>query len=315
MIASIEAGAESLLSHFQLDSNWHWESEILCETPGCRLVTHYRFHPVREQSHPSAFETVGKFYSDAKTGEHCYHAMNAIHALLASDKNAPLAIPEPLFYSSEYKLLSLKWVEHQPYADLISSPDYQRYLRLVGKALAYLHRLPVAYGQEKNMDDHLAELITPHPLTMASSLPLFAKRLHSIVNSLRHLERQFVPKFSPLPLHRDFHLRQLFCDKDKVWLIDWDMYGLGDPALDVGNFLVYLETRFPEKSTLAGNAFLEGYHSLMPTQTPNINLYRVLTYLRLACKAYRLQHLDWVNRADQFLTKCENLLVQDILWL
>lgn len=314
MIARIEAGAESHLSHLQPGSDWRWEAKTLSETPGYRLVTQYRFHPVHKQDHPDAIETVGKFYADTKTGEHCFHAMQTIHTLLLEYQDAPLAIPEPIFYSAENQLLSLKWVGYQPYPELIDSADYHHYLHLAGKALAYLHRLPVRYGQEKNMADHLAELITPHPLTMAENLPLQAKRLETIVAALLHLECQFVSQYSPTPLHRDFHLRQLFYGDGKVWLIDWDMYELGDPALDVGNFLVYLATRLPEKSVSAGDAFLEGYRTLMPTQDQNINLYQVMTYLRLACKAYRLQHLDWENRVDQYLTICEKLLAQEDLW-
>jgi aminoglycoside phosphotransferase (APT) family kinase protein len=84
------------------------------------------------------------------------------------------------------------------------------------------------------------------------------------------------------------------------------MYALGDPALDVGNFLVYLRVKIPTQSLSAGAAFLQGYRSLMPeVGEANINLYQALTYLRLACKAFRLKQKDWENRVDKLLTECE----------
>ncbi|NOT13670.1 MAG: aminoglycoside phosphotransferase family protein [Methylococcaceae bacterium] len=312
MIASIEAGAESLFQHMASSPDWQWESKILSETPGHRLVTHYLIRTTNEKHRSNIIETVGKFYEDDAMGVHCYNTMCAIHGLLATRVNPPLAIPEPIFYSPDNKLLTLKWVDHRPYSELINSRYYKHYLRLVGKALAYFHHLPMEYGQFKNIDDHLRELIMPHPLALAELLPRQAIRIQRIVHRLCEIEQRLVQHTISVPIHRDFHLRQLFCDGRKVWLIDWDMYGLGDPALDVGNFLVYLATRIPAKSKSAGAAFLEGYQSLMPNVSEaNIRLYEALTYLRLACKAYRLQLQDWEIRAEEYLTQSENKLLME----
>ena len=47
----------------------------------------------------------------------------------------------------------------------------------------------------------------------------------------------------PAPLHRDLHLGQLVARGDGVAVLDWDLHAAGDPALDLANLLVYLETR------------------------------------------------------------------------
>ena len=315
MITRIEAGAKSLLQHFTPNLGWQWESRILSETPGYRLVTHYVFTPSSAINGQELIETVGKFYADNATGEHCYQAMCTIHQQLARLANSPLAIPEPIFYSPENRLLALKWINFQPYYELINTPDFESYLHLTGKALAYLHKLPSDYGISKSIDDHLAELITPHPLTVCDMLPHLTNRIQTIVYSIQQIGHRQQSSYVPVPLHRDFHLRQLFCDGRKVWLIDWDMFAIGDPALDVGNFLVYLATRIPGQSEIAGRAFLQGYRSLMPEVIEaNINLYKALTFLRLACKAYRLQQPDWESKLEQYLGQCENLLAQEDLW-
>jgi thiamine kinase-like enzyme len=232
--------------------------------------------------------------------------MKSLHDELAKRENAPLAIPKPLFYSAENRLLMLKWIGYRSFVELINSRCYQHYLRLAGKALALLHQLPPVYGQVKTLDDHLSELIMPHPLALVGQLSEQGGRVKIIVDKLCDAGNRLQPQFGPVPLHRDFHLRQLFCGKRKVWLIDWDMYALGDPALDVGNFLVYLRVKIPTQSLSAGAAFLQGYRSLMPeVGEANINLYQALTYLRLACKAFRLKQKDWENRVDKLLTECE----------
>ncbi len=38
-------------------------------------------------------------------------------------------------------------------------------------------------------------------------------------------------------IHRDFYADQVLVDQSRLYLIDWDLYCEGDPALDIGNFL------------------------------------------------------------------------------
>ena len=38
-------------------------------------------------------------------------------------------------------------------------------------------------------------------------------------------------------IHRDFYPAQVLLDGARLWLIDFDLYCKGDPALDVGNFI------------------------------------------------------------------------------
>lgn len=309
MISNIASGAEVLIKHLELKPTCQWESEVLSETPGLRLVTRYTFRGASENRKAKNVESVGKFYADQATGEHCYRAMDNIYQLLKKHNNSPLAIPEPIFYSYDNQLLSLKWVGYRPYSELINNRNYKHYLRLVGRALAYFHQLPVDYGKVKTLQDHLDELITPHPAQVSEAIPEFTLRIRAIIHKLYKNDLTLVIPFTPAPLHRDFHLRQLFCDNNKLWVIDWDMYGLGDPALDVGNFLVYLATRIPAKADKASSAFLEGYRSLNPNLgAANINQYKAFTYLRLACKAFRLQGLGWESRVDLMLARSEHQL-------
>lgn len=308
MKASIDSGAQSMLNYFGDKHTWQWQHKVISETPGQRVVAHYLFKPDSTNQNLEAIETVGKFYANADIGQHCYHAMRGINGQLSQYKNAPLAIPEPLFFDQQNQLLVLKWVSSQAFFDLLAKPGFEHYFLLAGKALAYLHNLPALFGETKTLADHITELMTPHPLMLAHKLPKQAERINTILNNLLALETQYGIT-TPVPLHRDFHLRQLFYEHDKLWLIDWDMYALGDPALDVGNFITYLETKIPTQSNPAIAAFLEGYQTIRPDLcTANIRLYQAFTYLRLACKAYRLKVEESDKRIEQNITKCESLL-------
>lgn len=311
MITRIESGAQSMLNYLGDAHLWHWRHIVISETPGQRLVAQYVFQPDLSEKNAEAIETVGKFYADTDTGQHCYQAMRSVHAHLTQHQNAPLAIPKPLFYDQNNRLLILNWVSGEPFFDLLTNPQFEQYFWLAGKALAFLHNLPMNFGEVKTLDDNIAELITPHPSMLAQKLPEQNERIAAIIRRLQIVDSQ-LGTIKPVPLHRDFHLRQLFYEQDKLWLIDWDMYALGNPALDIGNFITYLETKIPTQANTAIAAFLEGYQVLRPDiSARNVRLYQAFTYLRLACKAYRLQAEDWGKRIDHYLATCERLLAQE----
>ena len=71
------------------------------------------------------------------------------------------------------------------------------------------------------------------------------------------------PPARPVLVHRDFHDGQvLLTESYAVGLIDFDLMGAGDPAVDVANFICHLELREQQGGDAAAPlvaAFLEGY--------------------------------------------------------
>ncbi|MCB1742250.1 MAG: aminoglycoside phosphotransferase family protein [Gammaproteobacteria bacterium] len=62
--------------------------------------------------------------------------------------------------------------------------------------------------------------------------------------------------------HRDFHEKQVLCATDRCWMIDFDTLCIGDPALDVGNFIAHLELMAIERGIESSEwlaAFESGY--------------------------------------------------------
>src|SRR4030067_3421814 len=46
-----------------------------------------------------------------------------------------------------------------------------------------------------------------------------------------------------VPAHRDFHDKQILKNGRYLYILDWDLSCLADPALDLGNFLAHLRLR------------------------------------------------------------------------
>ena len=144
----------------------------------------------------------------------------------------------------------------------------------------------------------------PHPLALAEREPEFRPAIEAILAAVRAAANGSVPA---APLHRDFHLRQIFFEPGRTWLIDLDLFGLGDPALDVGNFTVYLKTHLLQSAVPSAiQAFLTGYFDSGSNAADDmlrvrVPAYQALTYLRMACKHYRLQQVSWRDKVRRYL--------------
>jgi Ser/Thr protein kinase RdoA (MazF antagonist) len=105
-----------------------------------------------------------------------------------------------------------------------------------------------------------------------------------------HLARdaRLCASFEPVPIHRDFHDKQVIVSDSRTTLIDFDTVRSGDPAQDLGNFLAHLHLDVvndpiePERTT-EWQAFIEGYQSVanLPPAA-SIDWHRRATLLRLA---------------------------------
>lgn len=301
MRLSLEQGAAAALQVLRpAGTGARWKSRLLDTPNGERLVA--------EISLEGAAPVIAKCYAD-DTGDRTHRIMAAVTAALAQREDAVLAAPVALGYDAARRCLVQSRAGGVPFLDLAGTKEFLPALRRAGAALADLHALPLAEGEAKRLPDHVAELMHPHPLELVRFLPAQQTRIEALLAELVAVEYRLAGNVEPRPLHRDFHLRQLFLDADRVWLIDWDLYARGDPALDLGNFVMYLETRLDADIQVCTEAFFDGYFSRAADGIyPRIALYKALNYLRRACKHCRLGQPGWAGKTVQMLERAEACL-------
>jgi aminoglycoside phosphotransferase (APT) family kinase protein len=271
-------------------------TRVLGEEPGQRLVIEYRLQP-----HGPV--VVGKFYAD-RSGQSAYRALRGLDRVLARELGpSVLSLPKALFYDPDARFLAQQRVAGIPYPDLLGEADIRPFFERAGEALAVLHRQRVRVGRTVWLEDHLRDLIHPHPRHLARRWPEYEPMVTALLHTMTERERAWRAEIEPVPLHRDFHLRQLFFEAGQVGLIDWDLFARGDPALDVGNFLVYLQTHLAAPlADRARAAFVAGYglHQV-GASLPRVRFYQAFTYLRLACKSARRQAEGWYEQTWELL--------------
>ncbi len=315
MIRSAHEGAEALLEFMTTGGapKPRWTCRILSRTAQARMVVEYSLHSgAPPQAGRPASVLIGKFYAD-EGGRRTYAVMRRLARALSGTVPAPLlAVPEALFYDPERRLVIQQRVDGIPFRELLGRRDYRKYFRLAGRAIADLHAQRIPLGEHKGIRDHLRELARPHPLELGEKLPQYRLVIEALLKALGERERSWNGTVEVAPLHRDVHLGQLFYGRGRVWLVDWDLFSKGDPALDVGNFLVYLKTHVGEKARPAMDACLEGYaSSSSPSVLERVYVYEAFTYLRLACKHFRLKREGWRNVVKEMLRQSEQSLTRE----
>lgn len=256
---------------------------------------------------------------DEEPGEVAKHypSGNALHVAgimralgHALGPKAPLAVPAVLACESQGLVLVQTAARGRPLLPLLQSDDRSAALRAAGRALACLHQQRVFAGRLVTMSDHLRDLIHPHPEMVADALTDIGGRVRALMAALLGRDRATVVERA-VPIHRDVHARQMFLEDDqRVWMVDWDLFAYGDPALDVANFSVYLRTHLTNHAEDAALRFLSAYAEAGGDVSKCVATHMALTYLRLVCKAHRLRGDGWRDRVDNYLARAEAHLTE-----
>ena len=146
-----------------------------------------------------------------------------------------IAVPEPLGVISEFKMWCQRKVPGEVSIRLLTGPEDVGLARRIAEAIHKLHRANLPTERVHTMTDELRILRECFDKT-AAQRPDWAGRLARLMTACEKLGAS-VPTPNACGIHRDFYSSQVIVDGDRLWLIDFDLFCLGDPGLDVGNFL------------------------------------------------------------------------------
>lgn len=124
----------------------------------------------------------------------------------------------------------------------------------VADALHKLHGTAIATPRRHTLSDEIELLCDRLLPRLAHTHPALAVRSERLAGACRRLAAT-IPDGPQRGIHRDFHPDQLLVDGERMWLVDFDLYCSGHPALDAGNFVAHLTElalrRFGDPSALA----------------------------------------------------------------
>lgn len=253
------------------------------------------------------WRVIGKVFKPGR-GEGTYQVMKRIwDAGFHSDAPDGISIPRPYGFYPEICMLFQEEVQGKPYKDALLARPSADLLRRLAEALAKFHAAPLADGPPLTLDEFLLRCHPRYPFLILA-LPDCEPRVDYILQQARrYLTSDQTIQYGAI--HGDFHLGQVHVQRDRIWLIDFDAISFGDPAVDVGNLLVFLKgkaKKYPELAPLLP-IFLKTY--LQHTGgnfLHRVLIYEGLTHLRRACKLLRHQEKGWSRKINKMLNKAIN---------
>lgn len=215
----------------------------------------------------------------------------ASEALRRSITDPDVWTPETFRPKREPRILLMEKAEGQT---LFGSVDAGSGAVLAAKALAAIHATPIRAGR-RSLYDSLAGLAHTRARTKRVSLvaPEIAERARSLLARVEPRIEAY--RARPMFLHGDYKSTQLLIDGGRIAIIDLDSFKVGDPAVDVGNFIADLrrEVVVARRDDLRGveQVFIDAY--VARTGATGIEerarVFRIIALVRMAMHAFRQQ--------------------------
>jgi hypothetical protein len=228
------------------------------------------------------------------------------------DSTDYLRIAKRLGISHRHRLLAYEWLPGNVLNEALLQSDFDFHtLEFVGTALAELHRSKQASRRFLDRRQEAATLLSlaEH---LAYICPAQAARIQFLSNAIA--EKLSERSDCNQTIHADFSAKQVVVDGERIGIIDLDRAALGDPALDLGNFLAYLERDViygrlsSEKLPIFREALICGYNKIgTAPPTADIDFYIVLGLFRLLPDPFRYHQPGWAQVTESILYRAESL--------
>jgi thiamine kinase-like enzyme len=134
--------------------------------------------------------------------------------------------------------------------ELVTDTNLKSLMPRCAEGLAKLHNFVVADGPNRDGDEETAsktysladELDSLNRFTdnLAEMRPQSVSDVAVLLDGLRAWADKLPPLPAATPVHRDFYYSQVLFDGPRLILIDFDLFALGDPAIDVANFAAHM---------------------------------------------------------------------------
>ena len=252
---------------------------ILKYKPARRCVLAYSLRGKTRSGVSTRHPVIGKVFRDER-GENLLTLQQYLWDNgFASSAPDRIFVPQPLAYIPPMRMMVQAFAPGITYNDLVAesgrqAADLAYWTCRCAQALVKLHHLPIPQAADGKspawirspylLDDERASLdrFTEGLLEMR---PLDGSRVTALRDVLQSWAAQLNPAAFLTPVHRDFYYSQILFDQQDTSLIDFDLFTVGDPAIDVANFIAHLYflglDRFGDLNALADEAdrFLDAY--------------------------------------------------------
>ncbi len=285
--------------------------EMLRHKPGRRCLIEYTLKIGSSDLAPETLVLLGKTRSRHTAIKSVQLLERLWDAGFSAESEGDFSVPEPMGFISELQLWFQRKVKGSVASDLLALPQGRRIVEQAAEAAHQLHQAKVESNRVHTLENELDILFEKLPLVTIQH-PASRPRIDRILAALLKLSRE-IPTPKPCGIHRDYYADQIIVAGQHLTLIDFDLYCLGDPALDIGNFIGHITEQslrlFGDAEALSElEVAMENRFIALSGEAlrPSVKAYSLLTLARHIYLSTRFPDRQHLTQA--LITLCEHRL-------
>jgi hypothetical protein len=206
---------------------------------GRRCLVEYDVAVERPGEQPQVMALIGKARARG-LDKATYDTVSALwRSGFGGEPEDGIGVPEPAGTVPRFQMWLHRKVPGVPATQLLASREGADLAGRIAEAAHKLHAARVRPQKRHSMADELRILHERLPL-VSQMRPEWAGRIERLLAACDRLGSA-LPRPRSTGIHRDFYADQVLSDGDRIYLLDFDLYCEGDPALDIGNFLGHIQ--------------------------------------------------------------------------
>lgn len=255
-------------------------------------------------THPDGDESVVKFYSPRE-----FDHFRKFRKRLRTPKG--VRIPEWIGGSKAHQAIAFSWLPGSTLAPANPGNELDS-VAAAGMAIAAFHTSPQPGLRPRpaGYNTRRVEALSRDLVHLLPELAVPARELADRVAAWLDAGDHG----GGMPVHGDFHHRQVVIDGSSAALIDSDEARKGAPLADLGNFLAHLEESVIDGELPAGQipaltrALCDGYEEIRTGQDfSGLNRHVAFHLFQLVHGPFRRRTPDWPSRTTAMLRRCADL--------
>ncbi len=148
-------------------------------------------------------------------------------------------VPQPVCMIPECQMWLQQHVPGSEFTRLITSGQSEELATSIATMCHSLHNSGISVEKSHGVVQELA-ILKQQLYRVAEQRPQWKSGIHELYSLLNHYSKPLLNR-PYCCIHRDFYPDQVIVDQQQLYLLDLDLFCMGDPHLDIGNFIAHIQ--------------------------------------------------------------------------